>query len=163
MDLNSFNTTTTHSDLDNINIHHEANQPKLQWLLILIPIIGVFAMYTFYHVRYKRRKRKQLLDEEEASIIPATMTNVIPLVPPSILSSQANNCSEISLVRLPNSEGLYVSVNNTMDQRGRRESRREESTRLSAPPPVYSISSPPVYEEVVDLRTNINTTHPNSS
>ncbi len=160
------NNYTTHSEIDSVNIQHEANQPKLQWLLMLIPVAGVFAMYTFYRVRYKKRMRRKQQILEGTTVTPATMGSIIPVVPPSIFSlnnrSQINNCSDISLVRLPHSDGLYISVNSTTNERGRRGSRRE-STRLSAPPPVYSISSPPVYEEVVDLRTNNNITHPNSS
>lgn len=147
----------------NSNIHYEANQPKLQWLLILIPVTAIFALYTAYRVRNKRRKRKQLLEEASTAFHASSMRrNTLASIDlhSGILSpQQINNASNISLVRLPQSGDVYVSVHTAAEERRVHQAGstiRRESTSpavITAPPPTYSVCSPPKYEDVVHLRT----------
>lgn len=143
-----YNNHTTY----NSKIHYEANQPKLQWLLILIPVAGIFALYTIFRLRNKKRRRKQL-QEETTDVIPARMSNIIPY-------SNTNNCSTISLVRLPQSGDVYINVQNQTEERTVYQAgpNRRDSSQVAVPPPTYSVCSPPRYEEVVDLTTKVNTT-----
>lgn len=156
----------------NSNIHYEANKPKLQWLLILIPVAAIFALYTAYRIRNKRKRRKQLLEEASAAF-PASGASMRRNTLASI-DPHNTNSSNISLVRLPQSGDVYVSVQaaaaeeRTIHQQqagstgssSRRESTSPVVVVITAPPPTYSVCSPPKYEDVVHLRTKDDDDNP---
>lgn len=183
------NNTVFNLEQDDIP-HYEKNQPKLQWLIILIPVMVAFVFYTFLRIRNKRRKARQRLVDEEALTIPSVvMADVIP-APAPIFHHNGSSCTindsrtriydiglrTYPLLRFSNNsysnnttmpfwQRFYSSTsqpnsadknnnahqNRRRQRRRRRRLRRGELNRTPSPPPVYSISSPPKYEEVVAL------------
>jgi hypothetical protein len=178
------NNTISNLEDDDIP-HYEKNQPKLQWLIIFIPVIGAFVLYTFLHIHNKRRKTKQRpVDEETVTIPSVVMANIIPA--PNPIFDYSNRTNETRIydirtgqyphVRLSNNSydnnttttfwqrfqsssspttDILTQQNNRERQRRRQRRDRRRSrrylNRTPTPPPVYSISSPPKYEEVVAL------------
>ncbi|KAG2233471.1 hypothetical protein BDF21DRAFT_464923 [Thamnidium elegans] len=131
---------STASYLDN-DIHYEANRPKLQWLIILIPIVGAFAIYTFVRIRNKAKAQQQL--DEEEMFTPLRISNIIP-APSPIFHRQmydVRSNERAPLIQLSNI-GSTIFWHRLQPSNGPRD---------STPPPVYSVSSPPKYDEVIAL------------
>lgn len=132
----------TASYLDN-NIHYEANRPKLQWLIILIPVVGAFAIYTFIRIRNRARTHQQQSDEEEM-VAPLRISNIIP-APSPIFHRQmydVRSNERAPFIRLSNGGGTTTFWHRLQPF---------NDPRNSTPPPVYSVSSPPKYDEVIAL------------
>ncbi|GAA5795197.1 hypothetical protein HPULCUR_000551 [Helicostylum pulchrum] len=135
--------------LDN-DIHYEANRPKLQWLIILIPVVGAFAIYTFIRIR-NRARAQQHLDDEEEMVTPLRLSNIIP-APSPIFHRQmydVRSNERAPLIRLSNSGSTTTFWHRLQPP--------SNDPRNSTPPPVYSVSSPPKYDEVIALENESHT------
>ncbi|KAI9362289.1 hypothetical protein BD770DRAFT_425361 [Pilaira anomala] len=151
------NTTTTPTFIDN-DTHYEANRPKLQWLIILIPVIGAFFIYTFIRIKNKARALRQLdAEEEENTIVPLAVTDTISAPSPiyrrqmfDMRSNERRRTIPEPLIRLSN-------VGNTVIWQ-RLQNTTTDPRRTPTPPPVYSVSSPPKYDEVIALENDETST-----
>ncbi|KAI8880527.1 hypothetical protein K501DRAFT_275499 [Backusella circina FSU 941] len=142
--------------------HPQPIHSKLQWLIILIPVVGAFFLYSFMRIR---NRRKRVRDVERAACPPAHLQPPTSLPPvyrqtnntrPSglLIHFSSNNSSHSSFWRYLHSAS---SESLNQRQRRRREERRRRRRRLErtpTPPPMYSVSSPPAYDEITTVADN---------
>jgi hypothetical protein len=87
---------------------YEMDHPKLQWLFVLIPVIGLFILYIILRFKQNRRRRREFLEIQPSHVL--------------VNSVAATNSHS----------GQMISTEVVLP-----------------PPPVYSVCSPPKYEDIV--------------
>ncbi|KAL7318417.1 hypothetical protein PS15m_001667 [Mucor circinelloides] len=123
--------------LEQDDIAYENNSPKLQWLILLIPMLGAFIAYSLIRMHNKRRRAQQLLLDQALQRLPASNHYVIAVPSPAHPSS-------LSWQR-------FSAIEQDQRERRRQQRRTQRQQHDAPPPPAYSPSSTlPKYEDITE-------------
>lgn len=131
--LFSMNTTLGE---DNI-IRYQDNSPKLQWLIVLIPVLSAFVAYSLFRIHNKRKKAQQLIIDQQSQQLPIS-NNHITMPSPTHQSSLFW-------------QRFSIIEQDQRERRRRRRQRRHQQRQNDISPPAYSLSpSLPKYEDIIE-------------